>query len=134
MRSSWPKFGRRRPRAAENNEVAASGFDQLEPAAKVEMLTNFARETYRRRTEIPETVTSLKTKPELAAAKADFLLKTLHEHMAVSEYEFNALGQQRAKAMQQALLTDTQLDPERVFLVANDKAKNHDGMVRLDCH
>ena len=32
----------------------------------------------------------------------------------------------------QALLTDTQLDPGRVFLVANDKAKNQDGRVRLE--
>jgi hypothetical protein len=35
-------------------------------------------------------------------------------------------------AAQQALLTDTQVDPARVFLVVNDKAKNHDGKVRLE--
>jgi hypothetical protein len=35
-------------------------------------------------------------------------------------------------AVQQALLTDTQLDPARVFLVVNDKAKNQDGKVRLE--
>ena len=33
--------------------------------------------------------------------------------------------------LQQALLTGTQIDPGRVFLVANDKAKNQDGHVRL---
>jgi hypothetical protein len=34
--------------------------------------------------------------------------------------------------VQQALLTDTQIDPARVFLVANDKAKKQDGAVRLE--
>ena len=34
--------------------------------------------------------------------------------------------------LQDALLTGTQIDPARVFLVANDKAKNQDGAVRLE--
>jgi hypothetical protein len=56
----------------------------------------------------------------------------LHEHITVSDTDLAALGQQRAMNLQQALLTDTQLDPGRVFLVANDKAKNQDGRVRLE--
>jgi hypothetical protein len=35
-------------------------------------------------------------------------------------------------AIQQALLTGTQIDPARVFLVVNDKAKSQDGRVRLE--
>jgi hypothetical protein len=80
----------------------------------------------------PPEVTSLKAKPELAAAKVDFLKRALHEHMAIADSDLTALGEQRAKAVQQALLTDTQVDPARVFLVANDKAKNRDGEVRLE--
>ena len=34
--------------------------------------------------------------------------------------------------LQQAVLTGTQIAPERVFLVANDKAKGQDGRVRLE--
>jgi hypothetical protein len=56
----------------------------------------------------------------------------LHEHISINDSELTALGQQRAMAVQQLLLTDTQLDPARVFLVANDKAKNQDGNVRLE--
>jgi len=56
----------------------------------------------------------------------------LHEHIAVTDGDLTALGQQRAMAVQQALLTDTQLDPARVFLAVNDKAKNQDGKVRLE--
>ena len=41
----------------------------------------------------------------------------------MGDADLTALGQQRAMALQQALLTGTQIDPERVFLVANDKAR-----------
>ena len=34
--------------------------------------------------------------------------------------------------MPQALLTDTQVDPERVYLAANDKATAKDGVVQLE--
>jgi hypothetical protein len=52
--------------------------------------------------------------------------------MAVDDSALTALGQQRAMNLQQALLTGTQIDPERVFLVANDKAREQDGRVRLE--
>ena len=45
---------------------------------------------------------------------------------------YHSLGTAAGRVVQQALLTDTQLDPARVFLVANDKAKNQDGKVRLE--
>jgi hypothetical protein len=80
----------------------------------------------------PQEVTNIKTKPELAAAKADFLRQALREHISVTDGDLTALGQQRAMAVQQALLTDSQVDPARVFLVVNDKAKNQDGKVRLE--
>ena len=80
----------------------------------------------------PEEVTSIKAKPDLAAAKVDFLSKALHEHIAIAAADLTSLGQQRAVAIQQALLTDTQVGADRVFLVVNDKAKSQDGKVRLE--
>jgi hypothetical protein len=56
----------------------------------------------------------------------------LRERIVIGESDLTALGQQRAAAVQQALLTGTQVDPARVFLVANDKAKAQDGRVRLE--
>ena len=50
----------------------------------------------------------------------------------MNDSDLTALGQQRAMNLQQALLGDSQIDPARVFLVANDKAKNQDGRVRLE--
>ena len=110
----------------------APDFEQLDPSAKLEVLTPLYAKDVGGEPKYPQEVTNLKTKPELAAAKADFLEQALREHMAVTDADITALGQQRAQAVQQALLTDTQLDPARVFLVVNDKAKNQDGKVRLE--
>ncbi len=112
--------------------AATSDFEQLEPSAKVELLTQLYAKDVGGEPKFPPEVTNLKAKPELAAAKADFLKQALHEHIAVTDSDLTALGQQRAMAVQQALLTGTQVDSARVFLVVNDKAKNQDGKVRLE--
>jgi Domain of Unknown Function (DUF748) len=112
--------------------AAAPDFEQLDAPAKVQLLTQLYAKDVGGEPKFPQEVASIKTKPELAAAKADFLTKALHEHIAVTDGDLTALGQQRAMAVQQALLTDTQLDPARVFLAVNDKAKNQDGKVRLE--
>jgi len=107
-------------------------FEQLDTPAKVELLTQLYAKNVGGEPKFPQEVTNIKTKPELMAAKADFLEQALREHISVTDGDLTALGQQRAMAVQQALLTDTQLDPARVFLVVNDKAKNQDGKVRLE--
>ena len=73
--------------------------------------------------------------PETAktdAQRTDFLDAEVRKHIAVSDAELLELGQQRALALQNALLTDTQLDPQRVFLVQSDKAKPEGSAVRLE--
>jgi hypothetical protein len=77
-------------------------------------------------------VTAVKQKPDLISAKIDFLTTALHERLTVGADELTALGQQRALALQQMLLADAQIEPERVFLVANDKASAKDGAVHLE--
>ncbi|MEP6886198.1 MAG: DUF748 domain-containing protein [Gammaproteobacteria bacterium] len=112
--------------------AAAPDYEQSDAAGKLELLTQLYTKNLGSEPKYPEAVTDIKPKPELAAAKAEFLSRALHAHIAVSDSDLTALGQQRATAVQQLLLTGTQIDPARVFLVANDKAKNHDGMVRLE--
>ena len=120
-------------RAGRKKSAAAPpDFEQLDPAAKVEILTQIYAKNIGGDPRFPDAILSIKGKPELAAAQADFLGKELRGHVAVADSALTALGQQRAAAVQQALLADTQLDPSRVFLVENDKAKNHDGKVRLE--
>jgi Domain of Unknown Function (DUF748) len=120
------KANRKKPAAA------APEFEQMDAAAKVELLTPLYEKNLGGQPKFPEAITNLKAKPELEAAKADFLSHALHEHIAIADAELTALGQQRATAVQQALLTDTQVDPARVFLAVNDKAKSQDGKVRLE--
>jgi hypothetical protein len=112
--------------------AAALPFDQLEPAARLTILTELYVKNVGGEPKYPESIAALKTKPEMTAAKIEFLSGELRQRIAVSEADLTALGQQRAANLQQALLTGTQIDPERVFLVANDKAKNEGGLVRLE--
>jgi len=117
---------------AVSKKSAAVPFAQLEPAAQVDVLEKLYTKDVGGDLKYPDTVTAIKTKPELAAAKVDYLNHALHDHVIVGEAELTALGQQRAMNLQHLLLTGTQIDAERVFLVANDKAKNDSGKVRLE--
>jgi uncharacterized protein DUF748 len=119
-------------KTGKKSAAPAPEFEQMDPAAKVELLARIYAKELGGEPKYPEAVTSIKTKPELTAAKAEFLSQALHEHIAITDGDLTALGQQRAMAIQQALLTDTQIDPARVFLVVNDKAKNQNGKVRLE--
>ena len=112
--------------------AGAPDFNQLDPAAQVDLLTQVYAKNLGGEPKYPPEVTGIKGKPELAAAKVEFLKQALRAHIVVAETDLTALGQQRAQAVQQGLLTDTQIDPSRVFLVVNDKAKNQDGKVRLE--
>ena len=116
--------------------AAASGaplpYEQLDPAAQLELLTQLHAKVFGAEAKFPDSVTSLKSKPEVNAAKSDFLTKAIRERIQVGDAELQALGQQRALAVQQVLLADSQAAAERVFLVGNDKATVKDGVVRLE--
>jgi hypothetical protein len=121
--------------AASANKKSAAGatdFTQLEPAAQLDILNRVYKQNVGGEPKYPESITSLKSKPEATSAKIEFLTNALREHIEVSDADLTKLAQQRATNVQQALLTDSQLDPGRVFLVANDKAKNEGGLVRLE--
>ena len=107
-------------------------YAELDPAAQVDLLSAVYARDFGAAPAFPDEVSSIKSKPDLAAAKAAFLSNAIKAHIVVGEVQFQQLGQQRATALQKALLTDTQLEPERVFLVSNDKAVAKDGVVRLE--
>jgi hypothetical protein len=112
--------------------AAAPTFDQEGPSAQLDLLTRVYTQDVGAGPRFPEAVTGLQSKPELIAAKIRFLSQAIHEHIVVGDAELRALGQQRATALQRALLADPQVAAERVFLVANDKASAKDGNVRLE--
>lgn len=110
----------------------APSFDQLDAAAKLDVLTRLYQRDLGGDPKYPDTVTAVKQKPEQVSAKLDFLTGALRAHLSIADDRFKALGEQRAQALQQALLTGTQIDPARVFLVANNKAVAKDGAVRFE--
>jgi hypothetical protein len=114
------------------SSAPAASFDQLDAGAQLDVLTKLYKKNIGGDPKFPESVDAIKTKPEKTAAKNDYLGQALHEHVAVNDSDLAALAQQRAMNLQQALLAGTQVDPGRVFLVANDKAKNQGGQVRLE--
>jgi hypothetical protein len=118
--------------ARRRSAAGAPDFAQMDPAAQLDILTRLYVRNVGAEPKFPDTVAALKSKPEIIAAKTDYLNGALRERIAISESDLTALGEKRAMNLQDALLTGTQIDPARVFLVANDKAKNQGGAVRLE--
>jgi len=109
-----------------------SSYDELDPPTKLELLTRLYAKDFGAEPKFPDAVTGNKAKTDVAPAKIDFLEKAIREHIQVGEGDLQALGEDRAKALQQILLADTQVSADRIFLVANDKAKPSDRVVRLE--
>ncbi len=130
------EFGAAQPVKGGSKKAAAAGappsYDELDPSTKLELLTRLYTKDFGAEPKFPDAVTGIKSKPDIVPAKIDFLERAIREHIQVGEGDLQALGQDRAKALQQVLLADTQVSADRVFLVGNDKAVPKDGMVRLE--
>jgi hypothetical protein len=118
--------------SAGKKKNAALPYEQLDPSNQVDLLAAVYQKNLSAEPKYPDEITAIKTKPEAAAAKVDFLTKEIKSHLTVSEADLTALAQLRATNVQQALLKDTQIAPDRVFLADNDKAKAEGGKVRLE--
>jgi Domain of Unknown Function (DUF748) len=112
--------------------AAAPPFDQLDPATRLDLLARLYAKDLGSEPKYPDEISHIKGKPDLLAAKLEFLTRAVREHASVGDDQLTALGQERAQSLQRALLTDTDIDASRVFLVANDKAAAKDGQVRLE--
>jgi hypothetical protein len=71
-------------------------------------------------------------KPDPVPARVQFLEAQLRSQVLIDAAALKTLGEARALALQTALLTDSGIDPARVFLVANDKVKAQAGLVRVE--
>ena len=98
----------------------------------LDTMTTLYQKDFGREPKFPDAINAIKKKPDQVAAKIEFLSNELHGRITVSDADLQALAQRRAANLQAALLTNTPIDAERVFLVDNDKAKNQDGKVRLE--
>ena len=66
-------------------------------------------------------------------AQLEFLDDSLLQQLRPDDSALTALAQQRARAVQDALLANTELSPERVFITAERaEGKSEDGTVRME--
>ena len=113
-------------------------LESLAPPAQIELLAAVYKKEFGSAPDFPKPETAASdaaaadAKAKASADKVEFLRQSLLKKLTVSDDQIKALAQQRAEAIQQVLLADTQIDPTRVFLVANGKAKAQSQSVRLE--
>ncbi|HEX7375301.1 MAG TPA: hypothetical protein VF277_10005, partial [Steroidobacteraceae bacterium] len=82
--------------------------------------------------ERPEGMSRKDAKTAEETAAIAFLAQEARARLVPGALDLEQLGQDRAQAMQRALLTDTGLTPERVYLVKDGKVTPQDGKVRYE--
>src|SRR6202035_5480858 len=59
-------------------------FGQLDAAAQLDLLTQLYTKNFGAEPKFPESIAAIKTKPEITAAKIEFLGRELHQHTPIS--------------------------------------------------
>ena len=118
--------------AGARKKLAATPYDQLEPGARVEILAQIYKKAFGSDVRYPDEFSAVKGKNEQANAKVDFLMQELRATLTVSDADLTQLATKRAQALQAALLMDSQIAPERLFLANSGKVKAEGGKVRLE--
>jgi len=116
--------------AAKKQSVEGVSFATLsaEPKAYLRLLTALYRQDYGADAQLPEPPPDA-TDP---AEQIRLLEDGLRQRVEVTEAELFALAKARAEAVQSLFLTDTGIDPGRVFLVAPAEGKVGDNRVVME--
>ncbi len=113
-------------------------FDELSDKNKVLVLTALIRKQTGTEPAIPEPpkppegTSRTDAKAMQQAATVEFLQKEARSHVSVDTSEYDQLAEQRATAVEQALLEGSGLEPSRVFTVRDGKVSAQDGKVQLE--
>jgi uncharacterized protein involved in outer membrane biogenesis len=119
-------------------EATPPAFESLGPKDRIAVLTNLLRKQSGAEPQVPEPPpppegTSKEDAKSLRqAARLDYLDKETRARATASPQDLGKLGEERARAVQQALLEGTSLEPARVFLTKDGKVSSQDGKVRLE--
>jgi hypothetical protein len=123
-------------KAPEDKPVPA--FDTLDADKRIGVLTDLVRHVTGAapqlppRPERPEGTSRKDANAAADAATIEFLEKEARSHLVPDAGTLDQIGELRAEAVQKALLTDTGLAPERVFLNKAGKVTPQDGKVRFE--
>jgi hypothetical protein len=120
------------PASAQASPGDASHFEQLDPSGQIKVLGTLYAEQTGHAPNYPAAIDAAEKPADAVQAKLAFLRSEVNGQIEVADADLKDLAEQRALALQQALLTDGALDPARVFLVASDKVKAENGAVRLE--
>lgn len=118
--------------------ATAPTYESLTPEHRIEALTAYVRAQTGAAPVMPEPppapegASRKEAKAAREAATVEYLEKLVHDGVTVPETEFARLAEERAGAIERALLTDTGLDPQRVFKTREGKVTTSDGKVRFE--
>jgi hypothetical protein len=118
-------------------DAPVPALDTLEPKKQIEVLTALVQQQggnaqVPEAPAPPEGTSRADAKALREAAAIEYLQKAGHDGIVVKDEELAALGQARAASIQRALLTDTGLEPTRVFLTREGKVSTQEGKVRFE--
>ncbi len=119
-------------------ETLPPTFDSLEPKDRIAVLTAMLQKQTGGAAQIPEPPTPPEgtskddAKTMRQAARLEYLDKETRARATAPEADLGKLGEQRADAVQRALLEGTSLEPTRVFLTKTGKVTPQDGKVRFE--
>ncbi len=118
--------------------AAAPAYDSLTPEQRIEALSSYVRTQTGSAPVIPEPppapedASRKEAKAARKTAAVEYLEKLVHDSVTVPDTEFARLAEERAGAIERVLLTDTGLDPQRVFKTRDGKVSTNDGKVRFE--
>ena len=130
-----PALAERAFRAALGTEPA---FETLEPKQQIEVLSALVRKQTGAEPAIPEPppppegVSRAEAKALRQKAAIEFLTATARTGVVVPETELARLAEERAAAIERALLAEGVLEPTRVFKVREGKVGTEAGRVRFE--
>lgn len=113
-------------------------FDTLTPAQQVTVLSALLRKLSGSVPKVPEPPPPPEGTPRAEAralresAAVDFLAGQARAGISIGVPELTALAEERARAVQRALLANPALEPARVFMVRNDKVAPQADRVRFE--
>ncbi len=118
--------------------AAAPAYDSLTPEQRIEALSSYVRTQTGSEPVIPEPppapedASRKEAKAARKEAAVEYLEILVHDSVTVPDTEFARLAEERAGAIERALLADTGLDPQRVFKTRDGKVSTNDGKVRFE--
>jgi len=122
----------------DGDKTPLPAFETLKPKQQIEILTALVEKLAGAAPKLPEPpppapgTARADAKSQRETAAIEYLHKEAHAHLSSPDAALDALGVERSTVIQHALLTDTGLDPARVFVTKKGKVSAHEGKVRLE--